>query len=248
GAFIAPLVCGYLGQRVNWHVGFAAAGVGMVFGVIQYTLGATYLGEAGLYPAPAASPAAAAALQARARTWGIVALVGVVALIFAMYTGALPISATAVADAAGYALVAIVVVFFGWLFFAADWTPAERRRLYAIGLLFIASVIFWSEFEQAGSTLNFFGDRTARTEIFGWTFPSSYYQSLQPLFIITFAAVFAWFWMRLGRSEPSSPTKFAYGLVFVGTGFALLVPAATFAATGLKISPMWLVVTYLLHT
>jgi POT family proton-dependent oligopeptide transporter len=100
GAFIAPLVCGYLGQRVNWHVGFAAAGVGMVLGVVQYTLGAKYLGAAGLYPAPAESPAAAAALQARTRIWGIVALVAVVALIFAMYTGALPISATAVADAA----------------------------------------------------------------------------------------------------------------------------------------------------
>src|SRR6185503_16922683 len=134
----------------------------------------------------------------------------------------LPISATAVADAAGYALVAIVIVFFGWLFFAADWTPAERRRLYAIGLLFIASVIFWSEFEQAGSTLNLFGDRSTRTEIFGWTFPSSYYQSLQPLFIITFAAVFAWIWVKLGRREPSSPAKFGLGLLFVGAGFAVV--------------------------
>ena len=248
GAFIAPLVCGYLGQRVNWHVGFAAAGVGMVFGVIQYTLGAKYLGEAGLYPAPAESPAAAAALKARARIWGIVSLVAVVALIVAMYTGALPISATTVADAAGYALVAIVIVFFGWLFLAADWTPAERRRLYAIGLLFIASVIFWSEFEQAGSTLNLFGDRSTRTEIFGWTFPSSYYQSLQPLFIITFAAVFAWIWVKLGRREPSSPAKFGLGLLFVGAGFALLVVAAQLAENGVKVAPWWLVVTYLLHT
>jgi proton-dependent oligopeptide transporter, POT family len=248
GAFIAPLVCGYLGQRVNWHVGFAAAGVGMVIGVIQYTLGAKYLGEAGLYPAPAESPAAAAALRARARTWGLVLLVAVVALIFAMYTGALPISATAVANAAGYALVAIVVVFFGWLFFAADWTPEERRRLYAIGLLFIASVIFWSEFEQAGSTLNLFGDRNTRTEVFSWTFPSSYYQSLQPLFIITFAGVFAWLWVKLGRQEPSSPAKFGLGLLFVGAGFAVLVVAASLAQNGVKVSPWWLVVTYLLHT
>ena len=248
GAFIAPLVCGYLGQRVNWHVGFAAAGVGMVLGVTQYTLGGKYLGDAGLYPAPAESPAAAAALKARARIWGIVSLVAVVALIFAMYSGALPISATAVADAAGYALVAIVFLFFGWLFFAADWTPAERRRLYAIGLLFIASVIFWSEFEQAGSTLNLFGDRSTRTEIFGWTFPSSYYQSLQPLFIITFAAVFAWVWVKLGRREPSSPAKFGLGLLFVGAGFAVLVVAARFAAGGVMVSPWWLVVTYLLHT
>jgi POT family proton-dependent oligopeptide transporter len=248
GAFIAPLVCGYLGQRVNWHVGFGAAGIGMVIGVVQYMAGAKYLGDAGLYPAPAASPAAAAALRTRAMLWGVVALVAIVAAAFGMYSGALPISAKQVADGAGYLLLVIVIVFFAWLFFAADWTPAERRRLYAIGALFIASVIFWSEFEQAGSTLNLFGDRNTRTSVMGWTFPSSYYQSLQPLFIITFAPVFAWVWIRLARREPSSPAKFGLGLLFVGAGFANLVIAASLSANGVKVSPWWLVVTYLLHT
>jgi proton-dependent oligopeptide transporter, POT family len=248
GAFIAPLVCGYLGQRVNWHVGFASAGVGMVFGVIQYVLGGKYLGEASLHPAPAASPAEAAKLRARAQLWGAIALVAAAALTVGMYSGALPITATQVADAAGYMLLGIVVVFFSWLFFAADWTPAERRRLYAIALLFVASVIFWSEFEQAGSTLNLFGDRNTRTAVFGWTFPSSYYQSLQPLFIITLAPVFALIWIRLGRREPSSPAKFGLGLMFVGAGFAVLVIAAKLAESGVKVAPWWLVVTYLLHT
>jgi POT family proton-dependent oligopeptide transporter len=248
GAFIAPLVCGYLGQRVNWHVGFAAAGVGMVCGVVQYAMGGKYLGEAGLHPAPASSPAAAAALKTRATIAGIVTLIAVVAIMRAMYSGLLPVSAKQVADAAGYALLGIVVVFFAWLFFAADWTPEERRRLYAIGALFVASVIFWSEFEQAGSTLNLFGDRNTNTVLFGWTFPSSYYQSLQPLFIISFAPVFAWVWVKLGRREPSSPAKFALGLLFVGSGFALLMVASMLANEGVKVSPWWLVVTYLLHT
>jgi proton-dependent oligopeptide transporter, POT family len=248
GAFIAPLVCGYLGQRVNWHVGFGAAGVGMVFGVIQYVMGGKYLGDAGLYPTPASSPAAAAALKTRATVVGLVTLIAVVVVMRGMYSGMLPISAKQVADAAGYALVVIVVVFFAWLFFAADWTPAERRRLYAIAALFVASVIFWSEFEQAGSTLNLFGDRNTRTSILGWTFPSSYYQSLQPLFIITFAPVFAWVWMNLGTREPSSPAKFGLGLLFVGSGFAILVVAAKLAEGGVKVSPWWLVATYLLHT
>ena len=248
GAFIAPLVCGYLGQRVSWHVGFGAAGIGMVFGVVQYVAGAKYLGDAGLYPAPADSPAAAAALKMRATLGGAAALVVVIAFALGMYSGALPISAKQVADAAGYVLLAIVVVFFAWLFFAADWTPAERRRLYAIAALFVASVIFWSEFEQAGSTLNLFGDRNTRTSVLGWTFPSSYYQSLQPLFIITFAAVFAWLWIRLGKREPSSPAKFGLGLLLVGSGFAILVIAAKLAESGVKVSPWWLVATYLLHT
>ena len=112
GAFIAPLVCGYLGQRVNWHVGFAAAGVGMVCGVIQYVMGGKYLGEAGLYPTPAASPEAAAALKTRATVVGVITLIAVVAVMRGMYSGMLPISAKQVADGAGYALVGIVVVFF----------------------------------------------------------------------------------------------------------------------------------------
>jgi len=139
GAFIAPLVCGYLGQRVNWHIGFAAAGVGMVFGLVQYVLGAKYLGTAGLYPAPAASDADAARLRSRAGIAGIATLAVFVALAFGMYTGALPITAKQIADAAGYALVLIVVVFFGWLYFGGEWTPTERKRLYAIGVLFVAA-------------------------------------------------------------------------------------------------------------
>jgi len=248
GAFIAPLVCGYLGQRVNWHLGFGAAGVGMVLGLIQYVAGAKYLGDAGLHPAPAASPAAAARLRSRAQLYGGIVLVAIIAFIFGMYTGALPISAKQIADAAGYGLLLIVVGFFAWLFLGGDWTPAERRRLYAIAVLFVASAIFWSEFEQAGSTLNLFGDRDTRTSVLGWTFPSSYYQSLQPLFIITFAPVFAWLWMRLRKREPSSSAKFGLGLIFVGSGFAVLGVASLLAADGVKVAPWWLVVTYLLHT
>jgi proton-dependent oligopeptide transporter, POT family len=248
GAFIAPLVCGYLGQRVNWHIGFAAAGVGMVLGLVQYVAGGKYLGDAGLRPAPAASADDAARLRWRAQLFGGIALVVVVAFALGMYTGALPITVKQIADAAGYVLALIVVVFFGWLFFVGDWTPSERRRLYAIGVLFVAATIFWSEFEQAGSTLNLFGDRATRTAIGSWEFPSSYFQSLQPLFIITFAPVFAWVWIRLGPREPSSPAKFGIGLLFVGAGFGILVVAASLAQNGVKVAPWWLVVTYLLHT
>src|SRR5215510_11163559 len=248
GALLAPIVCGYLGQKVNWHIGFATAGVGMVLGLVQYVLGGKYLGDAGLHPAPASSPADAERLRSRAQVVGGLTLVAFVALAVGMYTGVLPITAKQIADAAGYALVLIVVAFFGWMFFAADWTATERKRLYAIAVLFVAATIFWSEFEQAGSTLNLFGDRATRTSILGWEFPSSYFQSLQPLFIITFAPVFAWVWIRLGRREPSSPAKFGIGLLFVGAGYALLVVAASLAQGGVKVAPWWLVVTYLLHT
>src|SRR4051794_4505099 len=134
GAFIAPLVCGYLGQRVNWHIGFAAAGVGMVLGIVQYLLGAKYLGDAGLHPAPAESPAAAARLRTRVQLFGALIIVVLVVVSAGMYTGALPITPGQIADVAGYLLLITTVVFFGWLFTSANWTPAERKRLYAIGV------------------------------------------------------------------------------------------------------------------
>jgi len=248
GGFIAPLVCGYLGQRVNWHIGFAAAGFGMVVGLIQYVLGAKYLGEAGLYPAPAKSAEADAALKRRVRIWGGGGLLLAILLAAGMAAGVVPITAKQIADAAGLFLLIVTLALFGWMFFAAEWTASERRRLYAIGALFVAATLFWSEFEQAGSTLNLFADRATRTSILDWTFPSSYFQSLQPLFIITFAPIFAWIWIRLGSREPSSPAKFAVGLICVGSGFALLVVAASLSANGVKVAPYWLVVTYLLHT
>ncbi len=248
GGFTAPLVCGYLGQRVDWHLGFGAAGIGMAFGLIQYQLGRKHLGDAGRRPAPAASAEASA--QLRSRTLAIAAgIFGLLALVAA--GGALgwwTVSPTGVADAAGYALLLTVVVFFGWLYFVADWTPQERYRLYAVGVFFLAASLFWSLFEQAGSTLNLFAERATDSTLFGIGFPSSYFQSLNSLYIIALAPVFAWLWIWLGPREPSSTVKFALGLIQVGLGFAVLVVAAQLSAQGVRVSPMWLAVTYLLHT
>ncbi len=250
GAFIAPLVCGYLGQRVSWHMGFAAAGVGMTLGVIQYVLGSRYLGSAGLHPAPAESPQAASRLRRNAMIAGVVIAVLIAGFGIGAYTGAIPITARQVADGAGFMLLAIVVLFFGWLFTSSNWTPDERKKLYVIGVLFLAAALFWSVFEQAGSTLNLFADRNTHNVIFGWSYPSSWFQSLNSLFLIALAPVFAWLWLRLARAheEPSSPAKFAMGLLLVGAGFVILVWAARMAAQGVQVSPMWLVVTYFLHT
>jgi POT family proton-dependent oligopeptide transporter len=250
GAFIAPLVCGYLGQNVSWHVGFAAAGVGMTLGVIQYVLGSGNLGSAGLYPAPPESPEAGRRLRRNAAIIGI-GLAGLIAAFgVGAATGAVSITAKQVADAAGVLLLAIVVLFFGWLFTSSNWTPDERKKIYVIGVLFLASALFWSVFEQAGSTLNLFADRNTHNAVFGWTFPSSWFQSLNSLFLIIFAPIFAWLWLRLARQnrEPSSPAKFAFALILVGAGFAILIWAAKMAEQGVQVSPMWLTVTYLLHT
>ena len=190
GAMLAPLVCGYLGQRVDWHLGFGAAGIGMTIGLAVFLKGRRWL------------PSAAGG----------------------------KIESAAARPLAGF-------------------TREERRRLSGIAILFFFTVLFWGAFEQAGSTLTLFADRYTRLSLFGLRFPSSWFQVEQPLFILLLAPVFAWLWVRLGKRQPSSPAKFAFGLFLVGLGFLILVPAAAIAQTrGVRVSPMWLTALYLVHT
>ena len=247
GAFLAPIICGYLGQQINWHFGFAAAGVGMTLGVIQYVLGGSKLGDAGAEPAPATVE-----VRARWRRQGQIAFGVLVALVLIVgvggYTGLVPISARQVADGAGVLLLVVTLGFFAWLYSSSEWTAEERKRLYVIGVLFLAASLFWSVFEQAGSTLNLFADRNTYNNFFGFDFPSSWFQSMNSLFLIIFAPIMAWVWVRMAAkgTEPSAPTKFAWGLVFVGLGFLILIVPAR--AEGELASPLWLTATYFLHT
>jgi POT family proton-dependent oligopeptide transporter len=247
GAFIAPLVCGYLGQQVNWHYGFAAAGVGMLVGLIQYVLGGKYLGDAGTRPAETGSAEDFSRLKSRSLVWGGLILAALLAFGIGSYSGAVSVTPTQIADAAGYMLLVATLAFFAWLFLGGDWTPRERNQLYVIGVFFLAAALFWSLFEQAGSTLNLFADRDTRTVFLGFNYPSSWFQSVNSLFVWTLAPVFAWIWMALGPRQPSTPVKFSLGLLLVGAGFGVLVFGARLAQAG-QVSPMWLIVVYLLHT
>src|SRR3990172_2224410 len=263
GAFIGPLVTGFLAQdetfrswlagfgvdpNASWHWGFGAAGVGMTLGLLQYVFGARALGDAGTAPAAPPSAQAAARLKRRATLVLAAGLVGLAALAAAVAAGEVPVTPTAISNAYSYILLAVTVGFFGWLFLGGEWTAAERKRLYLIGVFFVAAALFWSVFEQAGSTLNLFADRATRNTLLGSGFPSSWYQSQNALFIIIFAPMFAWLWIRMGMNQPASPTKFSFGLIGVGLGFLILIPAAGLAADGTLVSPMWLTVTYLIHT
>jgi POT family proton-dependent oligopeptide transporter len=198
GAFIGPLVAGYLAQRVDWHLGFASAGIGMAFGLVQYVLGKRRLRPAlerlAVKPADVGSSAT---------------------------DGAAPGSGLA-------------------------FTRAEWKRIGAIVVFFLVAILFWGAYEQAGSTLNLFADRYTRTEMFGFSFPSSWFQSVQPIFVILLAPLFAWLWMRLGPREPSVPAKFAFGLLFMGLSFLVLMPAGAMAqaGSGVRVSPWWLIAAY----
>jgi POT family proton-dependent oligopeptide transporter len=204
GAFIAPLICGWLGQKWNWHFGFAAAGVGMLIGLVQYVAGRKYL--TAVSPQEPSVNAVAVATDTAPQT-----------------DQPLP---------------------------TRKLTGTDWARIGAISILTLFALLFWAGFEQAGSSLTLFADRATRLTIFGFNYPSSWFQSVEPLFVILFSPVFAWIWLKLARSqrEPSSPAKFTLGLFFLSLSFALIVPAAkAFQASNGRVSPMWLVGLYFLQ-
>jgi len=251
GALVSPIICGYVGERISWRLGFGVAGLGMLLGLIQYVLGGKYLGTAGLHPASTGDPAkdqrqkrsAALAVGGGLAVFAILAMLGAV--------GVIEFTANLISDGLGWVLLGISVAVFSWLIFSHGWSPEERKRSAAILVLFVASALFWASFEQAGSTLSLFADRsTDRNLPFGFVFPASWYQFVQPIFVVALAPVFAWIWLGLARrsQEPSSPAKFTLGLFFGGSAFAILVPATIMVTHGLQVSMWWLIGTYFLQT
>src|SRR6195256_2374759 len=222
----------------------------MVVGLIQYTLGRKYLGEAGLRPADPGTVDGFARQKREATRWLGGGIAGLGLFGFGVYTGILPVTAKQIADAAGFMLLGLSVGFFAWAFLSGGWTRVERNHLILIGVLFVGYALFASSFEQAGSTLNLFADRNTDNRLFGWSFPSSWFQSVNALFVIVFAPVFAWLWVKLAASgkEPGAPFKFGIGLLLVGLGFAVLIPPSFAADRGALVGPGWLILTYLLHT
>jgi len=203
GAFAGPLLAGGLAQKVDWHLGFACAGVGMTLGLVQYVVGRERL-------RPALERVAA-----RSRP------------------------TTPAGGGAGPSVQS-----------GGSWfTPTEWRRLAAVFVFFVFASLFWMAYEQAASTLNLFVDRHVDRTVFGWTVPSSWFVSIQPLFVAMLAGVFAWFWVRLGSREPSTPAKFACGLLFVGLSFVLLLSPGVTAQSGASVlvSALWLVAAYFLQ-
>ena len=200
GAILGPIVAGYIAQRIDWHAGFAVAGVGMTFGLVQYVIGRKRLQVAIERTSEPPPPADVVRAQA--------------------------------AGPAGHGLFGL--------------TPLEWRRVTVIVIFFLFAILFWGAYEQAGSTLNLFADRYTRLEVFGFSFPSSWFQSVPPIFVVTVAPIFAWIWVRLGSREPSVPTKISLGLLFMGLAFLVLVPAGAMAQSGegVRVSPLWLLLAY----
>jgi proton-dependent oligopeptide transporter, POT family len=253
GALLSPVICGQLGERVDWHLGFAAAGVGMALGVVQYSLGGRYLGGAGL------RPNAELDAGARARSWRLLAGGGaLVALLAVLVAGGwVPITLGQAAKIATAMIAGLALAYFAYQLAAGGLDRGEKRRMLAILVLFLFSVLFWSGYFQAASSLNLFAERLTNRNVLGWNMPASWLQSVNPMFVFALAPVFAWIWVRLGRRNPSSPAKFALGLLFLALGFVTMVEASL-ASVGRAVvggalvprlvSPWWLVMTYMFHS
>ncbi|MFN7947357.1 MAG: peptide MFS transporter [Blastocatellia bacterium] len=236
GAFLAPLIVGPIGEKINWHIGFSLAGIGMVIGVIQYTLGRRRLRGIGQPPAISPQQKRQNAIK------GVLFTLSISLTIIGLYFGPdyirLPLLFIL-----GAATVSGLIYLFGWYL-----KPEEKKPVAVIGILFIFSAIFWMAFEQAGSSLNLFARDMTDRVVLGHEFAASILQAVNAVFIVLMAPVMAWLWLKLGNRQPSSPTKFALGLLFAGLGFVVIGFAASMTTGGSRVSPMWLIVVYFLHT
>ena len=248
GATLGPLVTGFLRNQAGYHWGFGAAGVGMLAGVITYRLRASStLGTIG-------TRSSGTPEQQRTVKLSVAAFVtAVIAVIVLATTGVINIDAKAVAHSMVFLEVGLATLYFAYLFFFAKLSTPEMKRVAVIAVLFVFAAIFWSGFEQAPSSLNLFAKDFTNRNLFGFEVPFEWLQVVNSIFVVTLAPVFAWLWTSLAKRDitPSSPAKFAAGLFFAGLGFLIMVlPVRSVVASGgvLKVSMLWLTVSYILQT
>ena len=254
GSFLGQIVTGILGEKVGWHWGFGAAGVGMLIGLTVFaTRASKTLGNIGLETTKHPDPAVQAKQVGRAKM-GIAIGLSILALVVILAaTGAITLDPQAIGKNMTYVLVGLSVAYFGYIFAAGGLTGDERKRIVVILVLFVFSAIFWSAFEQAPTSLNLFARDFTDRNLGGFQIPATWFQSVNALFIIIFAPVFALIWSGLAKRgmDLSSPTKFAIGLFAAALAFLLMLFASNIlVASGgaVKVSPWWLVGSYFLQT
>jgi proton-dependent oligopeptide transporter, POT family len=251
GATLGPLIAGWMAVRYGWHAGFVTASVGMAAGVLQYLWGRRLLGDAGRSPMSHSSDSALSGPPPRAALRGLVLGGAVlVALVALVWTGLMPVYPVALQALMTSVILGITVLYFAYMLFAAGLTRIERRRVLALAVLFGASVLFWAGYEQTGSSLNLFAERYTERHLLGWEMPASWFQSLNPIYIVVFGTLFSALWVQLARRhrDPVTPLKFILGLLGMGAGFVVMAAAARLVVGDHMVGMGWLTVTYLLHT
>ena len=242
GAFTATLLCGYLGETYGWQYGFGAAGIGMVIGLITFIRGQKYLHDLAEPRDPVLL--AKKTFLGLSHEWSI--YLGALAGVFLVW------QMLQFHGAVGLVLNLLSVAVLGglswFIFFKCN--AVERDRMLVLVILTLSTVVFWALFEQASGSMTLYADRVVDRNILGYELTASQFGSLNAFFIFLFAPVFAWLWTFLGRRglEPSTPVKFALGIVQAGLGFGALVLGAASPDTAGMVVGYWLVLAYLLHT
>ncbi|NNF12329.1 MAG: peptide MFS transporter [Gemmatimonadetes bacterium] len=249
GAFFGPLVTGFLGEGYHWHWGFGAAGVGMVLGLIQYRMGQPYLGDIGHLETDR-TPEETKALSKKffGGFFGVLAAVAIFANL--VNSGVIDLTITEIAQRLGYSVLIVVAGYFVYVWTLGGHSAEENKKMFVIFWLFLLIAVFWSGFEQAGTSLNLFARDLTDRMIGGWELPASTLQSVNAGFIILLAPVFGmlWVWLESRSANPSIPMKAGLGLLGLAAGFFVLAWGASQATPENPVSPAWLVVTYFLHT
>ncbi|MEP6494011.1 MAG: peptide MFS transporter [bacterium] len=248
GAFLGPLICGGLAQsdRFGWHYGFAAAGVGMILGLIVYLWGRDkYLPGIGVSVARTPEETRARAVAIADASSGNPVIHGIIGAVGGAVVGWFLGSASALGVLMG-------VVIGGALGITVLGTRGdERKRVIALFIVVFFVIFFWAAYEQAGSSMNLFADRNTNLRV-GSSFkiPSSWFQSVNSGIIILFAPLFALLWAVLGKrgKEPSTALKMVIGLALLAIGFLFMVVGGSRADAGVRVSPFWLVSAYAFHT
>ncbi|GGZ16875.1 peptide MFS transporter [Streptomyces poonensis] len=247
GGFAAPLIVGTVGEKVDWHLGFALAGIGMALAVVQYVLGGRHLGDIGKVAPTPASPEEKRAVGRKVALW---ALVAVVALVVDLLLGTFHVDH--VVNVMAVLGVVVPIVYFAVMFRSPALGRSERPKVVAFMWFFITAVLFWMIYDQSGSLLTIFADGKTDRMIGGWEFPASWFQSVNPAYIIILAPLFAslWTWLAKRNKEPNTVTKFALAMLLIAGSFGIMGLAGAAAAnseTG-KVTVFWLLAVYLVQT
>lgn len=238
-ALLAPIVTGVLGERVNWHLGFGAAAVGMTLGTAWYLAGGRHFSDEGSRPPDPVDPAVARRVLGRAAL-----VASALALLFAIDAAAGRFRIEHALALVGLTALAAPVLYYRRLLRRPAFSPTERARLRAYRWVLVPSALFWMMFSQLGSSFALFAARNTDRRVLGHVVPASWFQSVHPLFLLVVAPLSAWLWLRLG-TRAAGPAKLAGGLLSSGVGFAVMSYAAVLAAGGARVSPVWLLLAFL---
>ena len=247
GSILGFFICGYLGENIGWHYGFAAAGIGMAFGLGQFILTRERLGNAGALPQEEISD------KIKKRDYLILwfSLAIILSLFIIGIFGIWSFNPVPLAGLMTIIITFIALFYFVFIFIFGKLDEDEKRKMVLIFILFLGAAFFWSGFDQGGSSFNIFAKEYTNRIILGWEYPASWLQIVNPAFVVILSPLMAYVWVFLGKKmlDPSLPFKFGLGLILMGIGFLIIAMGANTAINNESLaSAKWLLLTYLFHT